>query len=406
MDLSVIIPVYNKERYLCQCLDSVLRQNIEEMEIICVDDGSTDGSGELLDHYASLDARIRVIHKENSGLVQARKTGIQAATGKYTGYVDSDDWIEPEMYEVLYNIAEQYQADLVCSGYVWEKGMHVEFSDGFSEGLYQDKELDMLRDQIFFRESTREIGITPSLCNKLFRTSILKQVQMIVPDEVSNCEDRICTVAYVLKAETVYILKKAFYHYVFHRESMIHQEDAFYLDKLGITHRAFQFMQHQLNFSEKLRVQCELYMIGKVLDGLNIHMNFPVPDLMLIAPRWVEHFPEGSKIVLYGAGRLGKVYYRQISSDFRGMVQLVGWVDRNWQNLSGYPHEVQNPESIKKMDYDYVLLAFLDKQPAVEVRTYLTEELGVDCTKIVWLEQQNIFWEYAEAAGLFKSKGQ
>lgn len=400
MELSVIIPVYNGERYLRQCLDSVLRQSIKDMEIICVDDGSTDGSGRILDQYAAMDARIQVIHKKNGGLVQARKTRIQKAQGKYTGYVDSDDWIESEMYEVLWEIAEQYQADLVCSGYIWDKGTPVEFYDGFPEGLYQNRDLDILREQIFFCESRRETGILPSLCNKLFRTSILKKVQMIVPDGVSNCEDRICTVAYMLKAEKVYILKKAFYHYVFHKESMIHQEDESYLDKLEKVYRAFRTMGQDLNFSEKLYVQCELYLISKVLDGLNTHMGFPVPDLMWISPRWIERFPEGSKIVLYGAGRLGKVYYRQIVSAPSDSIQLVGWVDKNYQNLSNCPRGIQDPESIQKMDYDYILLALLDKQTAADVRTYLAEKLEVDLKKIVWLEQQDIFWEYADAAGL------
>ena len=103
--VSVIVPVYNTERYLAKCLDSIIAQTMRDIEIICVDDGSTDSSLEILTAYAGKDARIRVIHKENGGLVSARKAGIKAARGTYIGYVDSDDWIEPRMYERLYECA-------------------------------------------------------------------------------------------------------------------------------------------------------------------------------------------------------------------------------------------------------------------------------------------------------------
>lgn len=217
MILSVIVPVYNTSNSLPRCLDSILKQQLSDLEIICVDDGSTDGSGEVLDRYATVDTRVRVIHKANAGLVSARKSGLESASGKYTAYVDSDDWIDPEMYKVLCCAADQYRADLICSGYILEKGTQVTFYDGFTEGLYRGEKLASLRNQTFFCERNNEVGIRPSLCNKLFLTSLLKKAQAAVPDEVTNCEDRLCTVACMLEAESIYILKRAFYHYVFHQ---------------------------------------------------------------------------------------------------------------------------------------------------------------------------------------------
>lgn len=402
MLLSVIIPVYNTMDTLSRCMDSVLGQQISDMEVICVDDGSTDGSGEILDRYAALDSRVRVIHQANMGLVQARKRGVSAASGRYAGYVDSDDWIEPEMYGTLCRLAGQYGADLVSSGYILEKGIQVKYYDGFPEGLYRDKRLDELRSQIFFREEGQKTGIRPSLCDKLFRTGLLRKVQMSVPDEVSNCEDRLCTAAYILEAESVYILKEAFYHYRFHKDSMSRQEDLYYLDKIGKVYRAFRSMFHHPNFSEGLRIQCELYIISKVLEGMNSYMGFPVSDLMWVEPKWIERFPEKSKVVLYGAGRLGRVYYRQIVSGCAGRIKLAGWVDQNYQELEGYPGEIDSPESIRQIDFDYVLLALADREPAEEVRGRLTGEFGVEAAKIVWLGQHEIFWEYAKAAGLIR----
>ena len=116
--ISIIIPVYNTEEYLRQCLDSVLLQTFRDIEIICVDDGSTDSSPQILDSYKAHDSRIKVIHKENTGLVAARKTGLAAATGKYIGYVDSDDWIEPMMYEKLYKLVSKQTVDEIGRAHV------------------------------------------------------------------------------------------------------------------------------------------------------------------------------------------------------------------------------------------------------------------------------------------------
>lgn len=402
MILSVIIPVYNTKAYLPRCIDSILKQHISDMEIICVDDGSTDGSGELLDQYAVSDTRVRVIHKANTGLVQARKSGLMIARGKYTAYVDSDDWIDSEMYQTLCDAAERHGVDMVSSGYILEKGMQEMFYDGFPEGLYRGTELDALREQTFFCERDKTIGIRPSLCTKLFLTSLLKKAQFVVPDEVSNCEDRLCTVACMLEAKSVYIIKKAFYHYVFYNSSMSHQEDTYYLDKLGKVYRAFRSMYQHPNFSEKLRIQCELYIVKMLHIGLNSYMAFSLSDLMWVSPRWTERFPIGSRIILYGAGRLGKVYYRRIASDPSKRLQLSGWVDRNYKNLTGYPQNISAPDYIKTACYDYVLLAVADRQPAKEIRELLIDNYNVEPAKIVWLEPQEIFWEYAEAAGLLK----
>lgn len=112
--VSVIIPVYNVEKYLRECLDSVINQTLNDLEIICINDGSTDGCLDILNEYASRDSRIRIINKENGGLSAARNDGIMQATGEYIGFVDSDDWISPDFYENLYSAAVKYKADIAC----------------------------------------------------------------------------------------------------------------------------------------------------------------------------------------------------------------------------------------------------------------------------------------------------
>lgn len=114
--ISVIVPVYNVEQYLPKCIDSILAQTYENLEIILVEDGTRDSSGLICDEYAKKDSRIRVIHKENGGLSSARNAGMEIARGEYFGFVDSDDWIEPEMYETLLAYSQKHDADVVCCG--------------------------------------------------------------------------------------------------------------------------------------------------------------------------------------------------------------------------------------------------------------------------------------------------
>ena len=116
MKISVIVPAYQVEKDIERCLDSIINQTYKNLEILVIDDGSKDSSGDIADTYAVKDSRIRVIHKKNEGLPQARKTGVENATGEYIGFVDADDWIEPDMFEVLYKEAKaQNDADLCYS---------------------------------------------------------------------------------------------------------------------------------------------------------------------------------------------------------------------------------------------------------------------------------------------------
>ena len=115
--LSVVVPIYKVERYLPKCLDSILEQTLRDIEIICVDDGSPDSSGEIADSYARCHANLKVIHQMNSGLGPARNTGIEHATGDFIAFVDSDDWLEPDMYELMYKEAIETGADIVVGGH-------------------------------------------------------------------------------------------------------------------------------------------------------------------------------------------------------------------------------------------------------------------------------------------------
>ena len=115
--VSVVVPIFNVERYLRKCIDSILSQSLKDIEVILVDDGSPDHCGEIIDEYAQKDNRVKAVHQKNAGLGPARNTGIANAKGEYIGFVDSDDWVDSVMFERLYTVAAQYEADIAVGGH-------------------------------------------------------------------------------------------------------------------------------------------------------------------------------------------------------------------------------------------------------------------------------------------------
>ena len=171
--ISVIVPVYNVAPYIERCIQSICQQTYRDIEIILVDDGSTDHSGEICDAYAGQDCRIKVIHKRNGGLVSARQTGLQVANGAFIGAVDGDDWIEPDYLMQMYMAQEKSGADIVTSSLFIDFGeTSHKVKDNFTPGLYDCERLlpNLLYSGRFF-----EYGVQPHLVTKLFRKEILKK---------------------------------------------------------------------------------------------------------------------------------------------------------------------------------------------------------------------------------------
>lgn len=175
--ISVIVPVYKIEEYLRQCLESLSAQTLDDMEIIIVDDGSPDGCPEICDEYAAKDARMKVVHKQNGGLLSARKAGVAASSGDYIGFVDGDDWVEPETFMNMHNAIIKYSPDMVLSDFLSDFGERREPSDQcFEEGFYDRARLEseifpkMLFDGRFYR-----FGVNPNCWSKLVKRELIEK---------------------------------------------------------------------------------------------------------------------------------------------------------------------------------------------------------------------------------------
>ena len=168
--VSIIIPVYNTAPYLRECLDSVVNQTLKDIEIIIVDDGSTDGSTEICKEYAAKDCRIKLLIQENQGVVVARNSGISLASAPYVGFVDSDDYIELDMYEELLNHIGS--CDMAICGYYLNQ---LPVFDVIPHGSYQTaEEMQYIFDNMVWCKEKRTAGLFTAIWNKLFQTNIQK----------------------------------------------------------------------------------------------------------------------------------------------------------------------------------------------------------------------------------------
>ena len=200
--ISIIVAVYNAENTILKCLDSISQQTFEDFEVIMVDDGSLDHSGEKIDEYASRDSRFKAFHKSNGGVSSARQFGIDHASGEYSIHVDPDDWIAPGMLASLY--AQAGKADMViCDFYINSyKGQE------YVEQQPQNVEDNMAVIKDLFGH------LHGSTCNKLIRLSCYSQFNVRFPEQISFCEDQYVVISLLLNPIRVTYLPKAFYHYV------------------------------------------------------------------------------------------------------------------------------------------------------------------------------------------------
>lgn len=225
--LSIIVPVYNVEAYLSECLDSILAQTFTDFEVLLIDDGSTDGSSALCDEYAGKDKRIRCFHKENGGHMSARQEGFRRAAGDYVAFVDSDDWTAPVMYERMCSAAKKSGADVVCCNYTAvAPGKQIERRDVCEPGFYNRRRLEeqvypvMLYSGRFFH-----YGVSPSLCNKLFRRTLFEKHLFRVPLSLRLGEDGLAVYGCLLEASSACFLSESFYYYRSNGGSLTHNMD-------------------------------------------------------------------------------------------------------------------------------------------------------------------------------------
>ena len=221
--ISVIIPVYNVEPYIRKCLDSVVSQSYANLEILLIDDGSTDCSGKICDEYAEKDKRIKVFHKENGGVSSAKNIGLKNMTGECVGFADPDDWIEPDMYEVLHNALKSENVPVSVAGYF--KDSNKKSIPMANKKQIRDKIISQ-RDMLLYPlQRDYYMGFCGYMCNKLFAAGIFLKNDLKFDEDINYGEDVLLYTRAVLagKCAGTYV-GKPLYHYYQRDESIAHSK--------------------------------------------------------------------------------------------------------------------------------------------------------------------------------------
>lgn len=208
--LSVIIPIYNVEKYLRRCIDSVLKQTYLNLEVILVNDGSTDGCAKICDEYKEKDDRVSVIHKNNGGLSEARNFGLKLVTGEIVTYLDSDDYVDTNMYEKMIKVMEDKGADIVICG------TYIDYEDG-STKIKSEKNEKSFNTEEALIELNSFSSFDMSVCNKIYKKEIIKNIDFPVG---KKSEDYFVMYQYFARAKKVVVINEAKYHY-FQRSNSI-----------------------------------------------------------------------------------------------------------------------------------------------------------------------------------------
>lgn len=357
--VSVIVPIYNVAEYLPQCIESICCQTWHDMEIILVDDGSTDGSSRICDVYAGKDGRIRVIHKTNGGLANARKTGLAAARGEYISCVDSDDWIEPDMLQKLLDAGKN--ADIIAFAGYEECGKHRKMKGNTAaEGLYDTEEKlqglynVMLMDGNFFTH-----GISTSIWNKLFKRHVLERPQMKVPDVVSYGEDTACVYPCILAAGSVFVTNMPFYHYRVRQGSIVRSRK--------VSNENFQYLYRTLKSDFDLHIQKEtlnMQLKYYMWQALLLKGYDRIGSGMALFP--FERVKPGMQVAVYGAGLFGQVIEGHCRKS--DCLSVAGWFDQRYDMYAGKGFPVEPAWDMPDRNFDVIVIAILDEGLALHIR--------------------------------------
>ena len=233
MKLSVVIIIYKVERYLRQCIESVLAQTYTDFELILVDDGSPDNCPQICDEFAKSDSRIMVIHQENQGPVMARWNGISVALGDYISVIDGDDWIDSDMYERTLQLAYSNNADIVATGYKEEKdGNYTPKGNQIESGIYSGESMKYLLSKALFLGTYYIPGIIPSVACKIFRRNLFFTAYEHPHPSIRMGDDAAVSYPLIARAKTVVIANEIHsYNYRMVENSLSHKMDPLYFDR-------------------------------------------------------------------------------------------------------------------------------------------------------------------------------
>ncbi len=374
--ISIIVPIYNAAQYLNQCIESILGQTYDKLEIILIDDGSTDDSAKVCRWYQERDSRIKLISQKNGGSVSARKAGLREAKGIYIGFVDADDYIEPKMFERLHQKLKELDVDFIHSGKITGNAIHCNYDEGIVDFTVHSR-VEYFREHIF---KTQKMDYP--LWSKLFKADLVKKAFLSLNDEQCYGEDLLCMCNYLSQCRKFYMLKEAYYHYRVHEGTLSQlnwfdtciEENRLYTCVL----KKLEENNWMLECGQSVKQHCKDFIVNAMrrdkLSGISI-ATYIFDEVEAL---------QGKKVILYGAGFIGWEYYYQIARS--GLCEFVAWVDKEKYGIKNLI-TIEKPEKIKELTYDVILIAVKNQQTLASVKEDLTK-MGIEDieTKTIWKE--------------------
>lgn len=386
--ISVIVPIYQIERYLGRCIESIINQTYRDLEIILVDDGSPDRCPEICDLYAEKDNRIKVIHKENGGLVSARKAGLEIATGDYIGYVDGDDWIGLGFYESLCATMIASDCDVVCAGQtrdLFEKS--ASFLNAYPLGYYKGDELRKLQENMISYGEFYRPGISTYVWNKLFKKEVLYNHQMNVDEKISIGEDAAVTYPVLMECDSVYISDCVAYHYRQREDSMLKKSASFEAESEKLKYLYEYMSSLSVKYGNMFQKQVDDYVLGICI----MRSGGKLPDDSYSTFDDVYY---GKRVIIYSAGTFGQQLMNRFGESQH--CEVVAWVDDDYWEYRRCCLDVDEVSSVISKEFDYILIATIDCRVSKNIKKQLLDYgvseqkiLEIKCDKIIRKELIN-----------------
>jgi glycosyltransferase involved in cell wall biosynthesis len=348
-----------------------------------VNDGSPDNCAKICDDYAKTDARVKVLHKKNGGLLSARKAGLKAAQGKYISFVDGDDWVDNYYLDIMYKLAEANTADLVITGHFREFDGKIETVKPKSTGVYDKKEIaSSIIPNAIYNGAFCEHGISTYVWNKLFKRELLKEVLFDVPNDIVMGEDAAISYSYLSISKSLVISKIPLYYYRQRHDSIVksieNPKTEYY--RLGLL---MNFLKIKLNNkldSEILNKQITLYLYSQILVRSGGVIQNKSEGLFFNPFLKVER---NSKIVVYSSGSFGQhILSTNLKTQF---FEIIKWIDVDFHDLNIGETSVQPISSIDNNEFDFLIIATINPSTFKTIKMELGL-MGIDENKIIQID--------------------
>lgn len=387
MLLSVIIPVYNLENYIEECVNSVRNQTYKNLEIIIVDDGSKDKTFDICYRLAKEDKRIILVTQENAGVTMARNKGLSLANGEYVTFVDGDDYLESDMYRCMMEHAPAY--DLVVSGYhhhLSNRRMEIRYDDFEGEYKTQEAMECIWKKMVYDIDKCKINSIYPVLWNKIYRKDMAQKIMELLDTEIFYAEDAVFLYQYILQCRSIMFLKNAFYHYRFREESVCRSKNEKMLGNMNRMYLSLKkaFSGHYLE--RELISQLQKRTVDTTMNILNNYMGFSIDYRV---PKFVVDVEDlkDCRVALYGAGQMGQDVMTML---IKNKVTTIVWVDKNYEYLRRTGLDVENVEVLNDLEFDVLLIAVSNEMMMQEIKEE-TMKNGINKEKILWKKPIQIY---------------